>query len=180
MRLFLAVDLPLKIKKQIGKQIDVLKKQYLNFNWVELKNFHITIHFFGEVKDYQKIKERIEKLVWDIEEFYLYSLSLDTFVNHRLVLYINFYREKKIEELAEIIKKNFAFNRYNRLKFIPHLTLARGPKSSKQQYFALKNKLKKLTIDFYFKVDKLILFQSILEGKKPIYKKLATFKLIRK
>ncbi|MCX7956148.1 MAG: RNA 2',3'-cyclic phosphodiesterase [Patescibacteria group bacterium] len=180
MRLFLAIDLPEKIKTKIEKQIFDLKKQYPQFNWVNKENFHITLHFFGEVDDFKKIKEKIEKIIWDQKFFYLYSFNLDVFANHRLVLYLDFYREKEIEKLAETIKKSFAFNPYNQNKFIPHLTLARGPRSSKQQYYALKNKLNKIKINISFKIEKIFLYQSILKEKKPIYKKLAVFGLLDK
>lgn len=177
MRLFLAIDLPDKVKEKLNNQIKFLKKEYPQFNWVSPENFHITIHFFGERNDLEKIKKRIEKLIWDQFFFHLYSLNIDIFVNNKLVVYLNFRREKKIEELAQIIKSNFDLNFVNIKKFIPHLTLARGPRSSKQQYFALKRKLSKTKIDISFPVEKIILFESILNEKKPVYKKVACFEL---
>ncbi len=178
MRLFLAIEIPQKIKEKLEKQLFFLKKQYPQFSWVDKDNFHITIYFFGERDDVDKIKNKIKDLLWNQFVFYLYSFNLDIFVNHRLVLYLNFYREKKIEELAALIKNNFdSYNKSNQ-KFIPHLTLARGPRSSKQQYFALKKKLNQKKINISFKVDKIVLFESILTGNKPIYKKIASFSLI--
>lgn len=177
MRLFLAIDIPDNIKSKLERQVNFLKKQYPQFNWVSAENFHITIHFFGERDDLEKIKEKINKLIWNQFIFHLYSLNVDVFVNNKLVVYLNFRREKKIEELAQIIKSNFDINLANSKKFIPHLTLARGPRSSKQQYFALKRKLSKTKIDIFFPVDKIILFESILSEKKPIYKKIASFSL---
>lgn len=179
MRLFLAIELPKKIKDQLDSQLFFLKKQYPQFSWVDKENFHITIHFFGERDDVDEIKKKMKDILWNQFIFHLYSFDLDVFVNHRLILYLNFYRERKIEELAKIIKDNFDFNPYNinNKKFIPHLTLARGPRSSKQQYFALKRKLNQNKIDISFKVNKIVLFESILTGSKPIYKKIASFSL---
>jgi len=108
----------------------------------------------------------------------LYSFKPDVFVNHKLITYLTFHREKKIEELASRIKENFEINTVNEKKFIPHLTLARGPRSSKQQYFVLKKRLEKIEVDISFPVRRLILFESILFGNKPLYKKIASFNLI--
>jgi len=178
MRLFLAVDLPKEVKGQLDLQLKDIKKKYPQFTWVAAENFHVTIHFFGEVKETEKIKRKLKDLLWDQRGFSLYSFNLDVFVNHKLVVYLNFRREKRIEELAEIIKSNFDINSVNGRKFIPHLTLARGKKSSKQQYFVLKKRLQKLNVDISFSVKRLILFESILEGRKPLYKKIASFNLL--
>lgn len=179
MRLFLAVDLPDKVKKSLTDQLDGLIKEYPQFYWVSPENFHITVHFFGEVRDVKIISKKIKDLLWDQVEFYLYSQDCDVFVNHNLLLYLNFRREKKIEEMADKIKKNFVSNSVSERKYIPHLTLARGRRSSKQQYFALQRKLSRLNVDVGFRVNKVILFESLLNGKKPVYKKLSSFKLIK-
>lgn len=180
MRLFLAIDLPEKIEEELNSQIDDLRKQYPDFNWVSKENFHITVHYFGETNKLEKIKEKIKDLLFDRERFYLYSMSVDVFANHKLVIYLEFKREKRLEDVAEIIKNNFDGNEYNNKKFVSHLTLARGRRSSKQQYFALKKKMARTDINISFKVNKLILFESILEERKPIYKKLASFKLLER
>lgn len=179
MRLFLAVELPKKVKKELKIQLEGIKKEYPQFIWADPENFHVTIHFFGERNDVDNIKKRIKDLLWDQMNFYLYSSQLDVFVNNKLVIYLTFRREKKIEELAERIKSNFNGNLVVDRKFIPHLTLARGPRSSKQQYFVLKKRLEKIDINIFFKVSKLVLFESVLTGNKPVYKKLAKFNLLK-
>ncbi len=180
MRLFLAIEIPDKIKDKIDKQLKNLKKLYPQFNWVPKENYHITLYFFGERKDVDNIKETIKSLIWDQEKFYLYSFDLDVFVKNNLIIYLNFYREKKIENLAYIIKKRFVNNDFFDKKFIPHLTIARSSRSSKQQYFALQRYLKQNKIEINFLVDKIVLYQSILTNQKPIYKKLTTFNLLKK
>ncbi|PIQ72170.1 RNA 2',3'-cyclic phosphodiesterase [Candidatus Roizmanbacteria bacterium CG11_big_fil_rev_8_21_14_0_20_35_14] len=178
MRLFLAVDLPVKVKKQLDGQLENIKKEYPQFNWVSVENFHVTIHFFGETNKVEQIKKRIKDLLWDQTGFFLYSFAADVFVNHKLVVYLTFRREKRIEKLAERIKSNFRANSVSERKFVPHLTLARGPRSSKQQYFVLKKRLQSLQVDISFAVKRIILFESILDGRRPIYKKVISFKLL--
>lgn len=179
MRLFLAIELPEKVKKELDVQLEDIKKEYPQFTWVSPENFHITIHFFGERNGLDKIKKKVKDLIWDQTAFYLYSFKLDVFANHKLTTYLTFIREKRIEELASRIKENFEENSVNEKKFIPHLTIARGPRSSKQQYFVLKKRLEKIDVDISFAVRKLVLFESILSGKRPIYKKLAVFNLLK-
>lgn len=176
MRLFLAIDLQEKVKKSLSKQIDDLKKKYPDFSWVDEKNFHITIHFFGEVKDIEKIQEKIKTAIYDQYHFYLYSYDLGMFVNHKITVYLGFRREKKLENLVNSIRD--IFNIDNPIKFVPHLTLARYRIPSKQQYFVIKKNLSQQNIEIDFSVKKIILFQSILSAKKPIYKKLASFSLV--
>ncbi len=179
MRLFLAIELPDKVKQELDVQLEGIKKEYPQFTWVTPKNFHITIHFFGERDDLDKIKKKVKDLLWDQTAFYLYSFKPDVFVNHKLTTYLTFLREKRVEELASRIKENFEANSVNEKKFIPHLSLARGPRSSKQQYFVLKKRLEKNDVDISFAVRRLVLFESILSGKKPVYKKLAVFNLLK-
>lgn len=178
MRLFLAVDIPDKVKEQLEQQLYEFKKQYPGFEWVNPENYHITIHFFGEKYNANEIGKKIKDLLWDKTEFFLYSFGLDVFANHKLHIYLTFRREKKIEELAERIKGNFDLNLENDRKYIPHLTLARAKRSSKQQYFVLKKRLQNLDVDISFSVKKVVLFQSVIEGKQPVYKRLSSFKLL--
>ncbi len=177
MRLFIGIEIPEKIKKKISKEIEKLKKRYPTFRWVRPENYHITLLFLGEVKEdkVEKIKKRLERAIFESSPFYLFSYSYSLFINHRIVLHITFRREKEIEILAERIKKEFReFNfKTNHKKFVPHLTIARAKIPSKQQYFVLKKLLSKIPTDFYFKVDKVVLYESILAKKGPIYKKIA-------
>src|SRR3989338_511497 len=99
MRLFLAIDLPKKAKKQLEDNLFSLKKEYADFNWVSEKNYHITLIFFGEIQNPEKIIKTIEKEVYDIDPFYLYSSDAGLFLNKKVVLHINFRREKKLEKV---------------------------------------------------------------------------------
>ncbi|OGK11810.1 2'-5' RNA ligase [Candidatus Roizmanbacteria bacterium RIFCSPLOWO2_01_FULL_37_12] len=180
MRVFLAIELPLRVKRQLDAQISTLKKEYAVFNWVAKENFHITLIFFGEIRrgpELDKIKQKVEEASYDVNVFRLYSFGADLFLNSKIVLHINFKREKTLEELVSKIKNNLQIE--DQKKFVPHLTIARYRVPSKQQYFHLKKKLQKLSIDIDLSVTKIHLFQSILEEQKPIYKKLASFPLLK-
>lgn len=176
MRLFLAIDLPEKVKKSLAQQIEHLKKEYADFVWVDEKNFHLTLHFFGEVNNIEKIKDKLKTATYDQFHFHLYSYNLGIFVNHKITVYLGFRREKKLEGLVENIKSHL--NIFDPMKFVPHLTVARYRILSKQQYFVIKKNLSQQNIEIDFSVKKIVLFQSIITGKKPVYKKLASFSLL--
>ncbi len=171
MRLFVAIDLPLSVKKKVEKELVKIKQLYPDFRWVPRENFHITLQFYGERKDEEKIKEQLERSLFDQQSFYLYSTYVGLFINKKIVIYLGFRREKKLEQLVDKVKAAVTTNSYGEKKFIPHLTLARCRIPSKQQYFALKKRLSKLKINISFPVKKVTLFESILEGKAATYKK---------
>jgi RNA 2',3'-cyclic 3'-phosphodiesterase len=176
MRLFLAINLPPKIKKQISNQIARMKIEYPDFNWVGENNFHITLFFLGEIMGPEKVIRKIKDALYDQEMFYFYSTEAGLFMNGKIVIYLGFRREKKTEELVEKVKQ--AFQIKDTKRFVPHLTLARYRIPSKQQYFVLKKRLRSLKIDVEFPVRKLILFQSVLGAGHPLYKKIKSFELL--
>ncbi len=175
MRLFLAIDLPEAVKKELDDQLLPLRNKHPGFNWVTSENFHITIHFFGETHKEKEIGERIRDLMYDIPSFQMYSGDLDSFVQHKILLYLNFRRQKTLEELAKRLRDDLSLPEK---KFVPHLTLSRSALSSKQQYFTLRNEMEKLPVDIEFSVKSIYLFQSILSGKTPVYEKVEEFKLL--
>ncbi len=170
MKLFLALDLPKKVKTLLEEQIIPFKKEYPQFEWVSVKNYHITIHFFGEIEDVEKLQKGLEECLFDQESFYLYSFGADLFINHKIAPYLSFRREKKLESIAKRVKESFQNQNVPSQRYIPHLTLARARVPSKQQYFVLKKRMSKLEIDISFNVKELVLFKSILGGKFPVYK----------
>lgn len=178
MRLFLAIDLPSEMKEQLDNQLYDLKKEYPQFTWVSPENYHITLHFFGEVADVEKIKKGVENAIYDVPSFHMYSSEADLFIHKTIVLYITFARSRALEELVNKIRERFQVD--EKQKFVPHLTVARYKIPSKQQYFLIKKKMQNLEVDLEFPVNKIYLFDSILGGKKPTYKNIGEFFLLEK
>ncbi len=177
MRLFLAVDLPAQAKLQIEKQLVPLVSVYPDCRFVSPENYHVTVYFFGEVSDLQNITTRLDKVIYDAPQFYLYSQKLDLFMHEKITIYLDFLREKKLDKIASSIEQEFGtFS--NARKYVAHMTLARCRIPSKQQYFVLKKRLSKVDVDVTFPVRKLTLFNSILSGPKPNYQKIASYKLL--
>lgn len=176
MRLFLAIDLPKSAKKSLAKQLEKIQKEHASFRWVSAENYHLTLQFFGEDFDSQKIIKAVEESIFDLFETNLYSTDVDLFINSKIVIYLNFRREKMLETLIERIRDNLRIKTTK--KFIPHLSLARLRIPSKQQYFALKKRLANLDLDLEFPVKNIYLFDSVIKNGKPLYKKIYEFSLL--
>lgn len=171
MRVFLAIDIPDKIKKEIERQIEPLKKEYPQFTWIPQENFHITVHFIGEVKDEKKLVERLKTQLFDKEQFYLYGGEVELFMHNKIILYIRFFKERKLWNIQKEIGDG--------KKYVAHMSFGRCKIPSKQQYFVLKKRLEKMSVDISFLVKELVLFESIPNGGQfPVYKKLAKISLI--
>ena len=161
MRVFLAIDLPDSIKKDIEIQITPFKKEYPQMTWVPQNNFQITTFSFGELNQIDNVKKIIEEAVYDIPSFAMFSLSADLFITNRITLYLGFQRVKNIEHVVERITESYKSSQ-SKQKFVPHLTLARYRVPSKQQYLLIKKKIQNLSINIEFTVSKLYLYDSNL------------------
>lgn len=180
MRVFLAVDVPRKVKKKITESLNLLKVAYPQFNWIDEENYHVTVYFYGEMNtaDGEKARRTLETLFHDEDPFYLYSNSVDLFMHNNITIYLNFRREKKFEKIAMKVREAFTKSYpYSKRYFTPHIALARCRIPSKQQYFVLKKRLEKLDVEINFPVKKITLFESIITQKKPLYKKLSSYSL---
>lgn len=179
MRLFLAVDIPDEVKKQISQQIEPLKRDYPYFSWVPEQNYHITLYFLGEVEkaNVDPIKQRISDLLYASEAFQMFSFNVDMFINQRIKVYMSFQRQKKLEAIESIIASELQVK--HNYKYVPHLTLARWKIPSKQQYFHLQNKLENTDVNIEFPVTHVSLYQSILQPDAPVYDKIAEFPLLQ-
>jgi len=177
MRVFLAVDIPNKVRAELSEQLVALQKEYPYLIWVPEDNYHITLHFFGhkDKQEVEKITRAMDTLIYDIPSFRLYASYADLFINDKILLYIGFARQKILEEVEARIRAHFGGDKSK--KFVPHLSIARYKIPSKQQYLLLKKKLERLEVETTFEVTEISLYESILAGKVPRYKKLATFPL---
>lgn len=177
MRLFLAIDLPEESKKVLALQLDSLRKEYPAFNWVQPQNYHLTVHFFGETQRLSEISKQAKDIIFEQKPFYLYSTSLDMFMSHYITVYVNFRRERLLEELIDKTRVTFSEEFQEVKKFIPHITVSRCKVPSKQQYFHLQKKISRTDIDLEFPVNEISLFESTVASRVPVYRKVETFPL---
>jgi 2'-5' RNA ligase len=179
MRIFLAIDIPQNLKKEIKKFIsECYKIENRNIKYVEEENLHITLKFFGEVKK-EKVKE-IQNSFFRVKQpnFRLKLSKIGCFpdFNRAKVLWIGIEDSKELSNLFNLIEKqsiNLGFKPEER-DFKPHLTIARfktQPNSNLINF--LTDNIKKEFGEFC--ADRFILYESKLTPNGPIYSKIQEF-----
>ncbi|HRN69762.1 MAG TPA: RNA 2',3'-cyclic phosphodiesterase [Candidatus Woesebacteria bacterium] len=176
MRTFLAIDIPNNIRQDIIVQTAQLRKDYPNFNWVPSENFHITVHFIGDIPSDKLdiVSEHIERTIFDIQPTYVYAHQADLFIYKSITAYIGMKQNKTLSMLNKRFVELFEDKKE---EYKPHITLAKWKIPSKQQYFHLKKKLQNLPIEIEFPVTEIHLYESISKPKNPEYNIIKSFKL---
>ena len=159
----------------IADQLADLKADYADANWTPVENYHITLEFFGSFPQYKPILPILEEVAFESQPFDMMTLSGGIFIDDKLTLYIDFYKSKEIEDLVRNVREKLAID--NKFKYIPHVTVGKARKPSKQQYFLIKKKFERLKFEHNFLVSEVTLFESIPAGKRHIFEELASFKL---
>ncbi len=176
MKAFLAIDIPTKVKQQIEEQIASFKKDYPQLNWVEPENYSLILYHFEQLEDREEVIKRIEDAVFEIRPFTLHILGVDLFLTDKIVVYMHFYKEQMLISLSKRIYE--AVYETDKNQFIPQINLAQHKIPSKQQYLLIRKKLENLPIEISIPVTKISLYESVIRGKKPVYKKLAHFTFV--
>ncbi len=147
-RLFIALEIPENIKEAIAKEQEQLNN-YFYSNLVDKEKMHITLLFLGDTKlEENKIIDKIKEIKVN-REITIYGIdAFPSLESPRIVF-------KKIEpDLKDIHEQLCKELGINETGFTAHLTLCR-----------VKKVLKKIDTNifsnkFYFKADKLSLFNS--------------------
>ncbi len=123
MRLFLAIDLPMRIKRKLYEASEMLQ----GVRRVRKENLHITLHFFGEKtkKEMRIINERLEQV--SFKPFKLSVEGIGFFPSEKFVRVIWAGVKEGREEMQRLHKNILSsFGIKEEERFIPHVTLARA------------------------------------------------------
>ncbi|WP_456371508.1 RNA 2',3'-cyclic phosphodiesterase [Methanocaldococcus sp.] len=167
MRLFIAIDIPEKLKEKIANFQKQIKMKGIKL--VEKENLHITVKFLGEVDE--NLLNEILNLDLSIKPVKIKLNQLNVFpnMNYIRVIWIGAYGDNLIKIFEDVDKKlaNLGFKKER--EYVPHLTIGRVKfiENKKQ----LKDKIEKFKdIDFgEFEAKKLKLYKSTLTPNGPIY-----------
>ncbi len=131
LRLFIAIDVPERIKRDIGEFTGILKKYDADVKWVKPENIHITLKFLGSTPDTLTgdIRESLQSIASPYDPFYINIQGAGVFPNNKYprVLWAGIADSALLKELRDGIERNlsrFGFPREER-EFHPHLTLGR-------------------------------------------------------
>lgn len=132
MRLFIAIEIPDEIKKEIREVQDKLKKSGVDASWTKPEGIHLTLKFLGEVKETRipEIMTVLSVLSKDRSAFRIEIANAGAFPNlkNARVAWVGVAGETdKLASLQEAIEdevKQLGFKREDR-GFKPHLTLGR-------------------------------------------------------
>ncbi len=186
-RAFLAIDLPSDLKKELFKLSKLTLPEGLKVKWVEEANFHLTLHFFGNLpetliekisKGGQRIFESISPFTLNIDEVGIFPVG-----GNPRVLWIGLKDQSNIlkeidKKLRELLKK---LKLEKKEKFHPHITLFRIKElhdiRTFQDYFKrLQEETQKIK-GFSFPVKEIVFFKSELKPQGPVYTPLKVFPL---
>ena len=149
-------------------------------NWVKPENWHITLRFLGDTtsEKIDVLKELIDQSFGELNSFNSKLKGVGVFPNRRdpNVLWLGLDDLQNIipayQQLGKLLLQN-GFN-FDQKPLKPHLTIARI------KYLADKAIIDTLVKDYgqtvfdQVKIDRVVLFESLLTPQGPIYKALYT------
>lgn len=175
MRIFISFNLPKKIKSEVSKIQDYLKKTGLEAKWVKPENTHLTIAFLGSINPEQitVVKEIVNKVNQRLNPIKLTLSEISAFPNVSRARVIFVGLSGQIETLNKIAKeaqeelkrKNIWFDEK---PFVAHLTLGRFKKPTNLTQFINKLNIKRVPLE----VKNVSCYQSLPTPSGPIYTKL--------
>ena len=182
-RTFIAIKMPLSKQKQelVFNIQQELKDEKIK--WVDLWNMHVTLFFLGDTKVdlIAAISENIKKQLADVKSLKLKMSGIGVFKSlaDPKVVFVEIEASDELKNLKSRIDQAiipFGFKNDKR-EFKPHLTLGRI------KFIRDKTNLKTVLESSKFQdfgdihVGEVLLYESILTPKGPIYKLLARFAL---
>ncbi|MCJ7792630.1 MAG: RNA 2',3'-cyclic phosphodiesterase [Candidatus Marinimicrobia bacterium] len=178
MRIFLALELPEEIKKEIEKLQKKLRKAGAKAIWVKPEIVHLTLTFLGSVTHNQL--EIIHKILDEIRlrPLRLELGSLGCFPNpeRARIIFIDLQGDlKELHYLANLIRQNLKKEaiQFDDKPFVAHVTLGRIKKRQNLSHVLKGVKPKRIE----FLAREITLNQSELSSSGPQYTKLKTIHL---
>lgn len=181
MRTFIAIELSDEIRSSLAQIESHLKYSGADVKWVDEKNIHLTLKFLGEIDEEKcdKIKAILDQIAGSTGSFEISVKDIGAFpkIDHPRVIWVGLDKgaaeSKLLAEKIDETLSGIGFEKETR-PFTAHLTIGRVRSSKNKQ--ALKEKIGSFGLQEARNkrqvVSSIILFQSKLTPKGPIYTKL--------
>ena len=130
MRLFVAIELPAQVRRELQMVEAELQRRSENGRFVSQRNFHITLHFIGETDRLADAVSAVHECVRGIRPFELhlgnYS-SFDRGETRTSIVTVNgdFSELNALYESLQAKMADYGFKREHR-RYTPHITLGRN------------------------------------------------------
>lgn len=175
-RAFIAVEIDPQAKQKISELITRLKKSEADAKWITENQMHLTLKFLGNISQ-DKIKEISDALSLISNDFKPFAITFSGIgafpnMNHARVIWLGIDKGAEalmmLNEKIENTLEKYGFKKDGR-EFSPHLTLARV--RSGKNIAGLATLIKETVFDSGKDtlVNKLTLFQSVLNPKGAVY-----------
>ena len=172
MRIFIAVDFPENIKKEIARIQEKLPE--FQGKITEKENLHLTLKFLGETdeKALGEVKKRLSEI--RLKSFEAEISSIGYFSEKFLrIIWLGISGCNELQKQIDN-KLEGLFGKEER--FMGHLTIARIKNVKGKQKFI--EELKKIKVpSMKFRINAFCLKQSVLTSEKPLYKNLGVYSL---
>ena len=178
-RLFIALKIPLYIRKEIVNFTKEVLPGYDKYKWEQLDKVHLTLKFIGDIKEelVNEVKEKIS-FMKEYKKFECGLVKYDFFYRNGKpsIFFVKLQMEERINEL--VIRLNDELETLSILRekkeFHAHLTLLRI--KGYQDIEPLK-KMIGIELKTKFTADEIALYQSRLLAHGSIHKELLNYKL---
>ncbi len=172
MRYFIGIPLPLELSNKLLEAQQVFRKVDARMTLTKKNQFHITLHFLGDIDDVTKIKELLKEVKFN--PFNVTIKNLSFFPKKGYIRVINspvVNGSKNVKLIHQQIINLLSLDKDE--SFTPHVTLARVKfvKSTN----ALARVCNNIKFEASFKVNNFILYSSKLTPNGPIYKVVETY-----
>lgn len=180
MRAFIAVDLSGEIKDRLAKVQAGLEASRADVKWVEPENIHLTLKFLGEISEDQaiKVKQILDGVASGFKPFEITLSGIGAFpkLDYPRVIWIGIEKGKaESEEIAKKLEEELLAAGFPKdaRPFSAHITIGRVRSAKNKE--ALKEAVSSTSPQpIAQKVSSVILYQSTITSKGPIYTPLHT------
>ncbi|MDD5177662.1 MAG: RNA 2',3'-cyclic phosphodiesterase [Candidatus Nanoarchaeia archaeon] len=177
MRVFVAVEIPEEIKKQIYDLQGEVSSREAKVRWVAKKNLHLTLVFLGELpeKKVEEIKELLKSIKHKSFKVSVNEIGFFPDKQKPRVVWIGLEPEKDILDLqSKVDGELLSYSMDKDQKFKAHVTIGRiNEIKDKDKFFDKMN----VKIKGEFIVNEFLLISSVLSKDGPKYRVLERYSL---
>ena len=184
MRVFIAIELPEAVKKEMSRVQNKIMNTANKIKWVSYASMHITLKFLGEIKEKRlnKVFEAVERITIERDSFSIEIKGAGIFPDKGSprVIWIGI-KEGSIEltQMAKELEKKLSEQGFPQegKKWMPHITLGRVKQLKDEEIIRKLITEERHTPGGKAKVKEVTVMQSHLTPRGAIYSSLQRFSL---